>query len=136
MSLALYIVAENPELQEKVFVNGKALANYYDHVGVIAVDNGLEHIETFIVPEVGEDILNDFGATEDEIKTAKQKMGNIWFNPEEGLKYFEKVTDLVKNNYNTTQKMKDEIIPDLLEFQQALKILVAENSRWRLNMDL
>lgn len=135
MSLALCIVSEKPELQERIFVNGKAIGQLYDHVGVIAVDNGLKHIEQFIVPEADDDSLIGFGAIEYEIKAAKKKLSKIWFGPIMGLEYFQKLSELIRKAYNTTSAMKAGLAPGIQEYIEALELLVAENSRWRLRWD-
>ena len=135
MSLALFIVAEDHKYQNEVFVNGKCFADHYDHVGVLAKDKGLKHIDDFIVNILDENMAEELGLSVEDIKNNNAKLEKIWFKADEGLKYFEKVIEIVKKDGDTTDKTKNEVIPDLIEFINALKILKSKNVGWRFQWD-
>ena len=137
MGVAWYIVAENPELQEKIYVNGKFIANHLDHLSVITTEHGCNKIEDYHSQPV-EDLLDLIQLEMDDVAESidPNKLPEVkWFSPEEGMQYVQKLVDLIKKDRNTSTTTKEELLSDLGEYLNVMEILIKNKCRWHFAID-
>jgi hypothetical protein len=129
VSLAWYIQLERNIPGFEAFVNGKAAAKAAELLDSLAKDAGVTPLSDFFgasaenLAEFAEDHgvdLKEMGAIPDE----------QWFSPEDGLKTLRALMQAAE-----TQKLSNQILEDLKEFQKVLEAAAANGIRWHLAVD-
>jgi hypothetical protein len=137
MGAAWYIVAEKPELQDQIGLNGKFIGMHFDHVNAIAANNGCKRIEHYH-SQRKEDLLDFIQAEMEDITDSvdpNKLPEEIWFSPVEGMQYIQKLLELTQDDSCTSRSTKIEILADLNQYLKAMRILRDNNSRWHFTVD-
>ncbi len=136
MSLALYIVAEKAELQDKVVVNGKYIAEKQETLEALAKDNNVEILMKYYSQskkELIETLSEEFELTEEQIEALPEAR---WFSAEVGLKVVEDYKNISVDNIEWIGKDKvPKILEDLSEYESMFKLLKENNSGWHFEYD-
>lgn len=137
MSLAFFIVLDNPEPGFDTFVNGKHLA-HCDELEEITQRLGIADIYDYcdgdaegMYGEDGEE-YDDGGEGDGGLLDASQY---AWFDPAEGISYFGKIKAYLENDGAAIPNVNG-IIEDLDEFLELLYKAAAIDAKWHLQLDM
>ncbi len=138
MGAAWYIIAEDPQVQSRLpVVNGKFIGKHLDHLGVIAEEQGEPRPEAYFSAPKEETVAalaSQFGIQLGDSEIARLP-DERWYAPEEGLRYVERLTELVRDDACTTETVRQELLQDLEEFRAAFQVLLEHSCRWHLAVD-
>jgi len=135
MSLAYFIVLDDPDPGFDAFVNGKFIAHEAEAISVVAERLGLPSIDDFVYADA--DLLDD-DADEDEdadtLPVADTDGGDPWFSAAEGIGYFSALRDHIQTDPTAVLDAAG-VLEDLAEYLDILIKAQAAGVHWRLEVD-
>jgi hypothetical protein len=131
MSFAYYIILDNDEPGFDALVDGKALAHSFGEIDALCTQEGLGSLDRFIgqSAEEWEDLLGEEIAWSEE-----ESDGAVWFDPEEGIAFFDALAAKVRAN--PTLRLRDDLLEELAECRRILAQAKGIGARWRLAIDI
>ncbi len=126
MSLAYYIVLEDPDVDFDPFVDGKAVAAIDDQLLAFCRRHDLKAIEDFY-SQNPEDLLDEI----EEVDMPEQE--EVWFSAKAGVSWLNRLLDVLDN---THAPFADEaVIEDLEGYLSVLELAAEAGVRWHFEMD-
>lgn len=127
MGSALYIVAEQKNLEVELWVSGKALARADFELQVVARELGVTSLMEF------------FSADRESLSAFIDAAGSgtaeeQWYSAAEGLKTVRELTSHLRA-HNLRLTATDQVLADLADFERVLSYLDERNVRWHLAVD-
>jgi hypothetical protein len=133
MGAAWYIMAEDRELQSRLpVVNGKFVAKHLDYLGARAEEHGEPRPEAYFGEPRDEAVAAmaaQFGVQLSEPQIARLP-DETWYAPDVGLRYVERLIELVGDDRWTTETVRQEVLQDLEEYRAAYRVLIEQSCRW------
>lgn len=131
MSVAYFIVLNNPDPGFDPFVNGKFLAQNSRGLARIATRLGLRGLDDFVSLDADDvdSMAEELDAPEDITLSAAQ-----WYDADEGLTWVAQLRTHVEANPQQVRNPAG-VLADLHEFEQVFTQAKAIGARWHLAMD-
>ncbi len=132
MSVAYYIVLDNEDPGFDTYVDGGAIAHEADELDALCDEAGVERLETFngqSMDELSEMLDEDIELPEGEDPDA------VWFEPQEGIEWIDKLIEAIHDNPDALQAPED-VIADLNDYKSVLTQALAVGARWHLALDI
>lgn len=126
MSVAYFLVLDNPSPGFDTFVNGKFVGKEADRLNRIARELGLKSIDDFVSMDAF-DVEDDLGDM--------PEMEQVWFEPDEGLTWVQSLADHIRNHSQGLKNPKG-VLDDLAEYIHVLKQAETAGCRWRFEVDI
>lgn len=141
MSLAMYIVLDDPEPGFDTFVDGKALASAADELNALCEEEGLVTLDTFVgqsESEMGAFAQEDRDINEDDGDPWDQDSSDAetdWWDAAEGVAWLHAVMELVEENPDALEDA-DGVLADMGDFLHVLEKAQAARLRWHFAWDV
>lgn len=132
MSLAYYIVLDNNDPGFDMFVNGKALAHTIEEIDAICEQGGLGKLDRFMGQSA--DDFSDLLGEDIELPEGESDEA-AWFEPDEGIAFFDALTEKIRANSKTLRSLND-VLEDLAEYRRVLIQAKAIGAKWHLAIDI
>jgi hypothetical protein len=129
MSVAYFIVLDNPDPGFDTFVNGKALARER-RLHSVCKSLGLKTLDDFV--SVSDDEVADLLGDDVEMPGT---FGEQWFAADEGLRLVTVLSSHIKSNPNAVKDTAG-CLRDLAEFTAVLERARSIDAKWHLSVDI
>lgn len=140
MSLALFIVLDDPEPGFDTFVDGKALASAADDLNDLCEEEGLAPLDSFVGQSESElegfsDDRRDENEDDDDPWGQEDAEDEAdWWDAAEGVAWINAVMELIEENPDALDDA-DGVLADLGEFLHVLEKAQAARIRWHFAWD-
>ncbi|THU05034.1 hypothetical protein E9531_00300 [Lampropedia puyangensis] len=137
MSLALYIVLNDPEPGFDTFVDGKALASATDEVDALCEEAGLPLLDSFVGQS--EEELDGFAHESDDPEDDNRwddetPTGGQWWDAAEGVAWLQGVMELIEENPDALDDAEG-VLSDMGDFLHVLEKAQAARLHWHFAWD-
>ncbi len=132
---SIYIAIKNKSEADALPNDGRALILHIDAISAIGKDAGLKRLDEYVFAPLDEisEFLVDSGLTDEELENAQPE---VWYEPEEGRKTIDEYIRVTKNYHTLSETTKGQVVPELEQFRNILRVLSKENNKWRLQYDI
>lgn len=131
MTVAYFVVLEDPDPGFSTYVGGSALAKAASNIDRIARQLGVKTMKQFVCADLAEYFDND----EDDFHGTVADAHEVWFEASEGLDWATRVAAHVESNPDDVHDA-EAVLSDLIEYQQLFKNAADAGISWHLEVDI
>ena len=130
MSVAYFVVLEEPNPGFHTYVAGNAVAKAASNIDRIARNLGLKTLDQF----VNADLTEYFDDDEEDFHNTVADVHKVWFQADEGLDWATRLIEHIEKNPHDVHDA-EAVQSDLAEYQELFKNAAESGIRWHLEVD-